>query len=136
MNRRVLIVDDDANLIASLKRRLGRRFQVSTALSGEAGLELMQAEDPFAVVISDQRMTHMDGIRYLAEVKRLYPDCVRMMLTGNIDLKTAVDAINEAGAFRFLTKPCAIEDLVQAIDDGLQVFNKGAKDSDAALRAA
>ncbi len=136
MNRRVLIVDDDANLIASLKRRLGRRFQVSTALSGEAGLELMQTEDPFAVVISDQRMTHMDGIRYLAEVKRLYPDCVRMMLTGNIDLKTAVDAINEAGAFRFLTKPCAIEDLVQAIEEGLQVFNKDAKESDAALQAA
>ncbi len=136
MNRRVLIVDDDANLIASLKRRLGRRFQVSTALSGEAGLELMRTEDPFAVVISDQRMTHMDGIRYLAEVKRLYPDCVRMMLTGNIDLKTAVDAINEAGAFRFLTKPCALEDLVQAIEDGLQVFNKDAKESDAALQAA
>ena len=44
MNRRVLIVDDDANLVASLKRRLGRRFQVSTALSGEAGLELMEGE--------------------------------------------------------------------------------------------
>ena len=132
MNRRVLIVDDDANLVASLKRRLGRRFQVSTALSGEAGLELMQSEGPFAIVISDQRMTHMDGIRYLAEVKRLYPDCVRMMLTGNIDLKTAIDAINEAGAFRFLTKPCAIEDLVQAIEDGLRVFNEDS----GALRAA
>ena len=132
MNRRVLIVDDDANLVASLKRRLGRRFQVSTALSGEAGLELMQSEGPFAIVISDQRMTHMDGIRYLAEVKRLYPDCVRMMLTGNIDLKTAIDAINEAGAFRFLTKPCAIEDLVQAIEDGLRVFNEDSR----ALRAA
>lgn len=132
MNRRVLIVDDDANLIASLKRRLGRRFQVSTALSGEAGLELMRNEGPFAVVVSDQRMTHMDGIRYLAEVKRLHPECVRMMLTGNIDLKTAIDAINEAGAFRFLTKPCAIEDLVQAIEDGLRVFNEDS----GALRAA
>lgn len=132
MNRRVLIVDDDANLVASLKRRLGRRFQVSTALSGEAGLELMQSEGPFAIVISDQRMTHMDGIRYLAEVKRLHPHCVRMMLTGNIDLKTAIDAINEAGAFRFLTKPCAIEDLVRAIEDGLRVFNE----DNEALRAA
>ena len=132
MNRSVLIVDDDANLIASLKRRLGRRFQVSTALSGEEGLALMRDEGPFAVVISDQRMTHMDGIRYLAEVKRLHPDCVRMMLTGNIDLKTAIDAINEAGAFRFLTKPCAIEDLVQAIEDGLRVFNE----DKGALRAA
>ncbi len=132
MNRRVLIVDDDANLVASLKRRLGRRFQVSTALSGEEGLDLMKTEGPFAVVISDQRMTHMDGIRYLAEVKSLYPDCVRMMLTGNIDLKTAIDAINEAGAYRFLTKPCAIEDLVLAIEDGLRVFNQ----SEAALRAA
>ena len=55
-----------------------------------------------------------------------------MMLTGNIDLKTAIDAINEAGAFRFLTKPCAIEDLVQAIEDGLRVFNEDS----GALRAA
>ena len=136
MNRRVLIVDDDANLIASLKRRLGRRFDVSTALSGEAGLDVMQKEGPFAVVISDQRMTHMDGIRFLAEVKRIHPDCVRMMLTGNIDLKTAVDAINEAGAFRFLTKPCAIEDLVHAIEDGLKAFNGKVEAGVAPLRAA
>ncbi len=124
MYRRVLIVDDDANMILSLKRRLGRRFQVSTALSGGEGLEIMKNEGPFAVVISDQRMTQMDGIRFLAEVRHLCPDCVRMMLTGNIDLKTAIDAINEAGAFRLLTKPCAIEDLCRAIEDGLRLFNR------------
>ncbi len=133
MNRRVLIVDDDLNLLASLKRRLGRRFEVSTAPSGEEGLALLQESGPFAVVISDQRMKQMDGIQFLTLVRQLHPSCVRMMLTGNVDLKTAIKAINEAGAFRFLTKPCAVEDLVVAIEDGLKAHGSGEVE---ALRAA
>ena len=53
MNRKVLIVDDDSNLLASLRRRLSRDYSVATALSAEEGLELLRSEGPFAVIISD-----------------------------------------------------------------------------------
>ena len=122
MNNKVLIVDDDVNLLASLRRRLGRRFTVTTAVSAEEGLTSLKEHGPFAVVVSDQRMDHMDGIQFLTEVKDRSPETMRMMLTGNVDLRVAIDAINEAGAYRFLTKPCSGEDLIGAVEEGVKQY--------------
>ncbi len=120
---KVLFVDDEANVLASFTRRLGKQFDITTALSGSEGLEVLERQGPFAVVISDQRMPGMDGIEFLGEVKFRSPDTVRMMLTGNTDLDTAIKAVNKGAIFRFFTKPCPPEDMATAIDTGLKQYN-------------
>jgi response regulator RpfG family c-di-GMP phosphodiesterase len=123
MTNKVLFIDDDLNILASFKRRLGRRFDIATVPGGEQGLEVLERDGPVAIVISDQRMPGMDGIQFLSEVKKLAPDTVRMMLTGNTDLTTAIKAVNEGNIFRFFTKPCPPEDMAQAIEAGLKQYN-------------
>lgn len=121
--RKVLFVDDDVNILASFRRRLGRRFDIVTVSGGAQGLELLDNDGPVAVVISDQRMPGMDGIEFLGEVKKRTPDTVRIMLTGNTDLNTAVNAVNEGSIFRFCTKPCPPDDLADAIEAGLKQYD-------------
>ena len=99
-------------------------------MSAEEGLELLRSEGPFAVIISDQRMGRMDGIDFLTEVRQLAPDSARMMLTGNVSLQLAIDAINDAGAFRFLVKPCEHDVLVAAIEDGLVHYAESVNGTD------
>ncbi len=120
MSEKVLYVDDDANILAAYRRILRKQFDVEVAEGGFEGLETVTRRGPFAVVISDMRMPGMDGIRFLAKIKSIAPDTVRMMLTGNADLQTAIDAVNEGYIFRFLTKPCPKETLVKAVEAGLQ----------------
>ncbi len=120
---RVLFVDDDANILSSFKRRLGRRFDMTTVLGGAEGLSEIERNGPVAVVVSDQRMPKMDGVEFLRRVKNASPDTVRIMLTGNTDVDTAIDAVNEGSVFRFYTKPCTPEDLAEGIDAGLRQFN-------------
>ncbi|MFQ5958162.1 MAG: HD domain-containing phosphohydrolase [Alphaproteobacteria bacterium] len=121
--RKILFVDDEANILASFRRRLGRDFDISTADGGAEALEMVKNDGPFAVVISDQRMPGMDGIEFLGEVKKRAPDTVRMMLTGHTDLATAVDAVNQGCIFRFYTKPCPPEVLAEALEAGLDQYD-------------
>ena len=121
MGGRILYVDDDPSILAAYKRALHRTdFVVQTALGGEEGLAALAENGPFAVVLSDMRMPGMNGIQFLMKVKERAPDTVRMMLTGNSDLRTAMDAVNEGNIFRFLTKPCEKEVLIDAMTAGIR----------------
>lgn len=120
MTEKVLFVDDDPQILSAFKRGLRKRFELKTAEGGAAGLETLQQDGPFAVVVSDQQMPEMDGIAFLREVKQKSPMTVRMMLTGNADQKTAMDAVNEGHIFRFLTKPCGPEELAVAVEAAQQ----------------
>lgn len=106
MGDKILFVDDDQNLLDSYRRQLRKTFEISTANGGNEGLECLARQSPFAVVVSDMRMPRMDGVTFLTEVKTNWPDTIRVMLTGNADLQTSIDAVNEGAIFRFLTKPC------------------------------
>lgn len=117
MTERILFVDDDPNLLASIERNYRRMFQLETAEGGEAGLAKIAEHGPFAVVIADRQMPHMDGIQFLSLVKQRAPDTVRIMLTGNVDLEAAIRVVNEGNIFRFLTKPCPPETLIKAVED-------------------
>ena len=106
MAEQILLVDDEPNVLHALQRQLRGRYTVHTAESGEAALRLCREAGPFAVIVSDMRMPGMNGVELLATVKALYPDTVRLMLTGNADQETAIEAVNSGQIFRFLTKPC------------------------------
>jgi len=119
---RLLLVDDEPNILSSYSRILGRSWDVTTAADGEAGLRSIEANRPFAIVVSDFRMPRMDGATFLAKVKEIAPDTTRIMLTGELDFKVAVQAVNEGNIFRFLTKPCPPGLLQTALDDGLRLY--------------
>jgi response regulator RpfG family c-di-GMP phosphodiesterase len=119
---KVLLVDDNQNLLSAVKRQFHNKINLVTAPGGEDGLSAIQYEGPFAVVISDMQMPYMDGVEFLAKVKELSPDSIRMMLTGNANLQVAMDSVNEGNIFRFLTKPCSPEALSEAVLAGLRQY--------------
>src|SRR5207248_10115053 len=123
MSEKILLVDDDENLLAGLRRQLRQRFDLQTAQGGYAGLEALAENGPFSVVVSDMRMPVMNGVRFLARVKERYPDTVRMMLTGNADMDVAIQAVNEGNIFHFLTKPCTPDTLSLALQNGIRQHN-------------
>jgi CheY-like chemotaxis protein len=122
MSDKILFVDDEPAILVGLQRVLRSEFDVTTAVGGAAGLLRIQHHGPFAVVVSDRRMPGMDGIEFLLKVKEAAPDTIRIMLTGQADLQTAIDAVNEDNIFRFLRKPCEKEKLVKSLNDGLAQY--------------
>jgi response regulator RpfG family c-di-GMP phosphodiesterase len=115
MTEKVLFVDDEENILHSIKRELRKRFDIHTAGSGNDALDILKKDGPFAVIVSDMRMPQMDGIQLLSAVKDQYPETVRLMLTGNADQETAIEAVNKGQIFRFLNKPCPTSTLVLSI---------------------
>ena len=120
MNTRILCVDDEPNVLAAFRRQLRTQFDIATAEGPERGLQELREDGPFAVVISDLRMPGMDGTRFLAAVKQMAPDTVRVMLTGQADLYAAVAAVNQGNIFRFLLKPCPREVLLKVLEAALE----------------
>lgn len=114
MNRRVLCVDDEPNVLEGLARTLSDDFDIHTATSGEAGLAAMEGE-PFAVVMSDMRMPGMSGATFLAHARKRAPESVRVLLTGQADIQSAIAAVNDGAIFRFLAKPCPSATLMDSI---------------------
>lgn len=120
MNEKILFVDDEENVLLSYKRNLRREYNIKTALSGQEALEIVKSEGPFAVVISDMRMPEMNGAELLAKISKIANDTARIILTGQADFNTAVEAVNQGSIFRFLTKPCQPDYLRKVIDDGIK----------------
>jgi CheY-like chemotaxis protein len=103
--RTLLLVDDEPNILAALKRQLrGAGLHILTATSGAEGLQRLQDEH-VDVIVSDQRMPGMTGVEFLRAVKHSHPDTVRMVLSGFTELQSVTDAVNEGAIYKFLTKP-------------------------------
>lgn len=119
MTARILLVDDEPNVLSGLRRNLHGRFEFATANGGAEALEKLGDGTGFGVVLSDMRMPGMDGVELLEAVRTRAPDVVRLMLTGNADQETAVKAVNRGAIFRFLNKPCAPDAVAAALVDGL-----------------
>ncbi len=119
MIEKILLVDDEPNVLAGFARQLRESHTVETAPGGAEALDALDTRGPFAVVVSDMRMPGMDGAAFLARARDRYPDTVRILLTGYADIQSAIEAINRGGIFRFLTKPCPPHILTGALDDAL-----------------
>lgn len=103
--RTLLLVDDEDNIVSALKRLLRRDgYNIVTACSGPQGLQRL-AEHQVDVIVSDQRMPGMTGVEFLRQTKELYPQTIRMVLSGYTELQSITDAINEGAIYKFLTKP-------------------------------
>jgi diguanylate cyclase (GGDEF)-like protein/PAS domain S-box-containing protein len=129
--RTLLLVDDEENIVASLKRSLRRGgYHIVTANSAAEGLQRL-AETEVDVIVSDQRMPGMTGVEFLRRAKDLYPETVRIVLSGYTELQSITDAINEGAIYKFLTKPWE-DDLLRAnIDEAFR--QKGMADENRRL---
>jgi diguanylate cyclase (GGDEF)-like protein len=107
----LLIVDDDVNALASLHRLFRRdNYRVLTAVSPGEAFELL-ALYRVQVVLCDQRMPVMSGTEFLSKVKEMYPDTIRIILSGDTGVETVLDSINRGAIYRFYTKPWIDEEL-------------------------
>lgn len=120
MNERILLVDDDPNILSAFKRQLRKRYDLDVAEGGQCAIDKVDQNEPYAIVVSDMQMPEVDGLSLLRHVRDQSPDTVRIMLTGNADQKTATDAVNEGRIFRFINKPCSSDDLAEVLTAGLE----------------
>jgi response regulator RpfG family c-di-GMP phosphodiesterase len=121
MDIKVLMVDDDEEVLNSFRRHFRKSFQLDTALNAADGLQLLRA-GTYMVVVSDYMMPNMDGIQFLGLVREAAPDTTRMLLTGYADTMVAIEAVNKGHIFRFLTKPCVPEVLERSIQAGVDYY--------------
>lgn len=120
---RILFVDDEENILRSLKRLfMDEDCEVFTASSGTEALNILKKTDEMGVIISDQRMPGMTGVDFLEQSRKISPHSLRILLTGYADINAAVEAINRGGAFRYITKPWKDEELIQVIKGALHSY--------------
>ena len=117
----VLFVDDEANILSSLKRIVRKKgYQSLFAGSGAEALDIMQKQT-VDLVVSDMKMPQMTGAQLFAKVVVQYPDTYRIILSGYADLASTIDAVNQGKIHRFLQKPWDNDMLLEAIDEGLEL---------------
>ncbi|MCE0462023.1 MULTISPECIES: HD domain-containing phosphohydrolase [Pseudomonas] len=115
----VLLVDDEEPILNSLRRLLrSQPYEILVADSGAKALEILK-ERPVDLVMTDARMPNMDGATLLAQIRKLYPSTLRILLTGYADVDMMTKAINEGQLYRYLSKPWNDEELVQALRQAL-----------------
>jgi response regulator RpfG family c-di-GMP phosphodiesterase len=115
----VLCVDDEPRVVEGLAQLLRRDFDVKSAATPADALQKVNELKDLAVVVSDMRMPGMDGATLLHEVMLRRPDVTRILLTGEANRDSAIRAVNQGQIFRFLTKPCPIDELKAAIEAGV-----------------
>jgi EAL domain-containing protein (putative c-di-GMP-specific phosphodiesterase class I) len=118
---KVLLVDDMPEQLKAYQRLLRHHFDIVTACDGAAALDLLDKDTNIDVIVSDMSMPEMNGIDFFALAARVAPKATRIMLTGNTDMNATIDAINRGRVFRYLRKPCARQELIEAIEAGLNL---------------
>jgi DNA-binding NtrC family response regulator len=119
----ILIVDDEKHISAALKRELEEEgYVISTVSSAEEALALLH-DSPSKVVISDIKMPGMNGLELLQQVKKSYPEVIRIVLSGHSDIKLILDSVNRYGIDRYLTKPWDIDDLKLTLRQSFELFD-------------
>jgi len=125
---RILCIDDEQNVLRSLKRLfLDDSYEVLTAPSGAEGLLILAQSGTVPVVISDYRMPGMNGVEFLSEVRKRWPETVRIVLSGYADTGAIVSAINEGQIYRFVAKPWNDDELRVTVANALERYDLGRK---------
>ncbi|MEE8059064.1 MAG: response regulator [Pseudomonadales bacterium] len=124
----VLFVDDESSVLNTLKRLFRHeKYHVFTAISGTEGLKILD-EMAVDLVISDQRMPHMNGVEFLQQVREKHPATARMIMSGYADIEAVINAVNMGSICHFLTKPWDNDELKQIVCDYfINVFRSTAK---------
>lgn len=118
----LLIVDDEANILAALTRLFRRDgYQLLRAESGQAALNILAVQE-VGVIVSDQRMPEMNGVQFLSKARERWPDTVRIMLSGYTELSSVTASVNEGAIHKFLTKPWDDDVLRETVREAFQLY--------------
>ncbi len=118
----VLYVDDEANNLNSFKASFRREFEIYTASSAREARKILENHE-IGVIITDQRMPVMTGIEFLESIIPIYPDTIRILLTGFSDINAVMDAINRGQVYKYLVKPWQNDELKMYIENALEIYN-------------
>jgi response regulator RpfG family c-di-GMP phosphodiesterase len=119
---KVLVVDDDADVLESLAELLRRDYEVVGTTDPTEALAVLQRDGEIALILSDQRMPDKTGVELLAEAAQSSPETVRMLLTGYSDISAVIAAINDGRVFRYITKPWDPEELLANVRAAVSTF--------------
>lgn len=111
----LLIVDDEPEVLSSLRSLFRREYKVLTAERGEQALDILRTGVEVHVVITDQRMPGMTGVELLSRVREEFPDVIRLMMTGYADVNSVVNAVNEGSVYRYIGKPWDPDELAVVV---------------------
>jgi signal transduction histidine kinase len=111
----LLIVDDEPEVLASLRSLFRREFKVLTAERADQALDILRLGAEVHVIITDQRMPGMTGTELLSKVREEFPDVIRLMMTGYADVNSVVNAVNEGNVYRYIGKPWDPDELTSVI---------------------
>jgi len=118
----VLYIDDELNNLNSFKAAFRRNFNIFTAQSAKEGRKILDTEE-IGVIITDQRMPGVTGIEFLESILPIYPDTIRILLTGFSDINAVMGAINRGQVYKYLVKPWQDDELKMYIQNALEIYN-------------
>jgi response regulator RpfG family c-di-GMP phosphodiesterase len=121
MSHTILAVDDEPANLRMLERLLRKKFSILKAASGEEALQILE-KSQVSMIMTDQRMPGISGIELLTKSKALQPDVVRMVVTGNTDSETTIQAIRTAGAVRVIIKPWDPDQVMEMVSSALEKY--------------
>ena len=128
---KILLVDDEPRVLSALSRRLSLDFDVTAFENPVEALKYINSGADISVIVADMRMPEMSGLELLQASQKCRPKIKRIMLTGNSDQKTAIDAINQGNVYRFLRKPCDADVVKTAIRTAIEDTEFAASSIDA-----
>ena len=118
---KVLYIDDEPHNLLSFKASFRREFRVFTADSADEGRKILE-ETEIHVILSDQRMPGMSGIEFFESILEVFPDPIRILITGYTDINAVIDAINRGQVYKYLTKPWNESDIKIFVDKAYEVY--------------
>ena len=127
----VLYVDDEIHNLNSFKAAFRRDFNIFTAQSAKEGRKILD-QNEIAVIVTDQGMPVMTGIEFLESIIHIYPDTIRILLTGFSDINAVMDAINRGQVYKYLVKPWADEELKMYIQNAMEIYHLRKENQDLA----
>ena len=118
----ILYIDDELHNLTTFKIAFRHQYNIHTAKNAFEGLDILK-ENNIKIVLSDQRMDGLSGIEFLKRVKKLYPDCIRIILTGYSDVEVILKAVNDCNIYRFILKPWESAELEQTLRTGIELYD-------------
>lgn len=119
---RVLYIDDEEHNLTSFKASFRRDFKIYTANSANEARKILEDQDVH-IIITDQRMPDETGVEFLSSILDIYPEPIRMLLTGYTDIEAVIDSINKGQVYKYITKPWNEHELKVNIENAYEVFS-------------
>jgi response regulator RpfG family c-di-GMP phosphodiesterase len=123
---KILYVDDEKSNLVAFKANFRQKFDISIAESAKEGVAILESQEIF-IIITDQRMPDITGVEFLESIMEVFPNPIRILLTGYTDLETVIEAVNKGKIYQYVTKPYDQDSFEKLIYDAFDEYEKRQK---------